>query len=159
MRSVLKNYRAALDAGGDPALIAGWIKETTAVRSATQAMIGAQRPKPARMTEDQIGKIVDGLGGLLGLLHEADPRDRAEVYARIGLRLTYQPGTETMIAEVTSPAIDGVDDVCPRPDTKKWPTHCLGYDDSTRYLSRCRVGVNGRMNDSNEKRAIPASRA
>jgi hypothetical protein len=47
-------------------------------------MIGAQQAKPARMTEDQIGKIVDGLGGLLALLREADPRDRAEVYARIG---------------------------------------------------------------------------
>jgi hypothetical protein len=111
----INNYRAALDAGGDPALIAGWIKETAALRSATQTMIGAQRARPERMTEDQIGKIVDGLGGLLGLLHEADPRDRAEVYARIGLRLTYQPGPETVIAEVASPAIDGVDDVCPRP--------------------------------------------
>jgi DNA invertase Pin-like site-specific DNA recombinase len=115
----INNYRAALDAGGDPALIAGWIKETAALRSATQTMIGAQRARPERMTEDQIGKIVDGLGGLLGLLHEADPRDRAEVYARIGLRLTYQPGPETVIAEVASPAIDGVDDVCPRPDTPK----------------------------------------
>jgi site-specific DNA recombinase len=112
----IKSYRAALDAGGDPVLIAGWIKETTALRTATQAMIGAQRAKPARMTEDQIGKIVEGLGGLLGLLRDADPRDRAEVYARIGLRLTYQPGTKTVIAEVTAPAINRVDDMCPRGD-------------------------------------------
>jgi site-specific DNA recombinase len=112
----IKNYRAALDAGGDPVLIAGWIKETTALRNATQAMIGAQRPKSARMTEDQIGEIVEGLGGLLGLLRGADPADRAEVYARIGLRLTYRPGPETVIAEVISPAINGVDDVCPRGD-------------------------------------------
>ena len=112
----LKNYRAALDAGGDPALIASWIKETTALRTATQAMIGAQRTTPERMTDDQIGTIVDGLGGLLGLLRDADPRDRAEVYARIGLRLSYQPGPETVIAEITSSAIDGVDDVCRRGD-------------------------------------------
>jgi hypothetical protein len=102
----IKSYRAALDAGGDAVVIAGWIKETTALRAATQAMIGAERAKPERMTEDQIGNIVEGLGGLLGLLRDADPRDRAEVYARIGLRLTYQPGTETLIAEATSPAID-----------------------------------------------------
>jgi hypothetical protein len=68
------------------------------------------------MTEDQISTIVEGLGGLLGLLRNADPRDRAEIYARLGLQLTYRPGTETLIAEVTSPAIDGMNNVCPGPD-------------------------------------------
>jgi site-specific DNA recombinase len=68
------------------------------------------------MTKVQIAKIVEGLGGLLGLLHEADPIDRAEIYARVGLQMIYRPGTETLIAEVTSPAIDGVLNVCPRGD-------------------------------------------
>ena len=112
----LKRYRAALDAGGDPALIAGWIKETTAIRAATQAMLGAKPVRRQRLTEDQIAKIVEGLGGLLALLHNADPLDRTEIYARVGLQMTYRPGTETVIAEVISPAIDGVLDVCPRGD-------------------------------------------
>jgi len=57
--------------------------------------------------------------------HRGDvPADRAEVYARIGLRLTYQPGPETVIAEVISPAINGVDDVCPRGDCNH--THTWG---------------------------------
>jgi site-specific DNA recombinase len=109
----LAQYRAALDAGGDAAVV-GWIKETTAIRAATRAMLGAQPTRPQRMTDQQIAKIVEGLGGLLGLLHNADPTDRAEIYARVGLHMTYRPGTETVIAEVISPAIDGVLDMCPR---------------------------------------------
>jgi site-specific DNA recombinase len=53
------------------------------------------------MTDAQIAKIVDGLGGLLGVLQNADPTDRAEIYARVGLQMTYRPGTQTVIAEVT----------------------------------------------------------
>jgi site-specific DNA recombinase len=77
-------------------------------------MLGAQSAKPQRMTEEQIAKIVEGLGGLLGLLHSAHPMDRAEIYARLGLRMTYRPGVETVVAEVISSTIDGVLDVCPR---------------------------------------------
>jgi site-specific DNA recombinase len=110
----LAQYRAALDAGGDPAVIVGWIKETTTVRSATQAMLGAKPTAPERMSEEQIAMIVEGLGGLLGLLRQADPRDKAEIYSRLGLQLTYRPGSETLIAEVISPAIDGVNNVCRR---------------------------------------------
>jgi site-specific DNA recombinase len=64
----LPQYRAALDAGGDPAVIVGWIKETTAVRAATQALLTAKRKTPERVSEEQISMIVQGLGGLLGLL-------------------------------------------------------------------------------------------
>lgn len=79
-------YRAALDAGGDPAVIVEWIKETTGIRTATQAMLGAGPAKPQRMTEEQIAKIVEGLGGLLGLLRNADPMDRARPTPPSGCR-------------------------------------------------------------------------
>jgi hypothetical protein len=32
--------------------------------------------------------IVQGLGGRLRLLQSADPRDKAEIYSRLGLQLT-----------------------------------------------------------------------
>jgi site-specific DNA recombinase len=70
------------------------------------------------MSEDQIALIVDALGGLLGLLADADPRDRADIYARVGLQMVYRPGTETVLAQVTSSAVDGVANVCPRTDTR-----------------------------------------
>lgn len=112
----LAQYRAPLDAGGDPAVIVGWIKESTAVRAATQAMLGAKPKAPERMSEKQISMIIQGLGGLLELLRQADPRDKAEIYSRLGLQLTYRPGSETLIAEVVSPAIDGVNNACRRGD-------------------------------------------
>jgi site-specific DNA recombinase len=50
------------------------------------------------MTGDQLDAIADAFNDLFRLLRDADSRDKAEPYSRIGLRLTYQPGPETMIA-------------------------------------------------------------
>jgi hypothetical protein len=122
-RGVPRRERGSADAasapagltGGDLALASGSYlnARATAIRAATQAMLGTKPARRQRLTEDQIAKIVEGLGGLLTLLHNADPLDRTEIYARVGLQMTYRPGTETVIAEVMSPAIDGVLDVCP----------------------------------------------
>jgi len=117
----INRYRAALDAGGDPALIAGWISETTAIRKTAQGRLGLTEAPPHRMTDDQISAIADAFASLLDLLRDADPRDKAELYARIGLQMTYRPGPETVIAEVATPAINGVFDGCPRIDLN--PTH------------------------------------
>jgi site-specific DNA recombinase len=65
------------------------------------------------MSEDQIAAIVDAFGGLLGVLKRADPQDRAEIYTRIGLEMTYRPGAGTVIAKVRS-KIDRVPTWCPR---------------------------------------------
>ena len=112
----IDRYRAALDAGGDPALVAGWITETTAIKRAALARLGLTDAPPQRMTEDQIAAIVDAFGGLLGHLKRADQQDRAEIYTRIGLEMTYRPGTETVIAEVRSNEINRVPVWCPRGD-------------------------------------------
>lgn len=109
-------YRATLDAGGDPALIAGWIGETTTIKKAAQARLGLTEAPPQRMTGDQLDSIAEAFNDLFRLLRDADPRDKAELYSRIGLRLTYQPGPETMIAEVCTPANDRVFNWCPRGD-------------------------------------------
>jgi len=71
------------------------------------------------MTSDQLDAIAAAFNDLLRLLRDADPRDKAELYSRIGLRLTYQPGPETMIAEVVTPANDRVFSWCPRPNTRE----------------------------------------
>lgn len=67
-------------------LIAGWIKETTETKNAALARLSVTADRPRRMTDAEIGAIVEGFGGLLGLLRGAEPQHRAEVYARIGLR-------------------------------------------------------------------------
>nr|WP_242625355.1 recombinase family protein [Krasilnikovia cinnamomea] len=118
----INRYRATLDAGGDPALIAGWISEATALKRGAQARLGLTEAPPQRMTGDQLDTIADAFNDLFRLLRDADPRDKAELYSRIGLRLTYQPGPETMIAEVVTPANSRVFDWCPRIDTHPMPT-------------------------------------
>ncbi|OJF10745.1 recombinase family protein [Couchioplanes caeruleus] len=115
-------YRATLDAGGDPALVAGWISETTAIKKAAQARLGLTQVPPERMTEQQIAAIVEAFGGLLGLLRRAERQDRAEIYTRIGLQMIYRPGTETVLAEVRSKEIDRVPVWCPRGDRYHNPT-------------------------------------
>jgi site-specific DNA recombinase len=44
--------------------------------------------------------MMDELGDIVTALAEADPAGKAEVYRQLGLRLTYQPETKTVRAEV-----------------------------------------------------------
>jgi hypothetical protein len=88
----INRYRDTLDAGGDPALIAGWITEATTAKKTAQARLGLTEAPPQRMTNDQLDAIADAFKDLFGLLRDADPRDRAELYSRLGLRMTYRPG-------------------------------------------------------------------
>ncbi|WP_433797623.1 hypothetical protein [Actinoplanes sp. CA-252034] len=114
--SKISRYRATLDAGGDPELIADWIRETTAIKKAAQSRLGLTEAPPQRMTAHQIDTIAEAFNDLFRLLRDADPRDKAELYSRIGLRMTYKPGLETLIAEVSTPASSRVFDWCPRGD-------------------------------------------
>ncbi len=94
----LTQYRAALDAGGDPAIVARWITETEAQRAKYQALKRPAAPRQT-MSKQEIATIVNALADLLGVLRDADPADKAEIYTRLGLKLTYQPGNRTVRAE------------------------------------------------------------
>ncbi len=60
--------------------------------------------KAARtVSREEIRGIVEGFGGLLALLRQADPANKAEFYRRLGLRLTYDHETRMVLAE-TRPA-------------------------------------------------------
>jgi hypothetical protein len=96
----LARYRATLDAGADPAIVARWITETGAERAKHQATKRAtpQRAAPS-MSRDEIVSVVTALSDLLTVLRRADPADKAEIYTQIDLRLTYQPSNRTVRAE------------------------------------------------------------
>ncbi|HUL27109.1 MAG TPA: hypothetical protein VLW44_15225 [Streptosporangiaceae bacterium] len=94
----LTQYRAALDAGGDPTIVACWITETEAQRAKYQALKRPAAPRQT-MSRQEIATIVNVLADLLGVLRDADPADKAEIYVRLGLKLTYQPGNRTVRAE------------------------------------------------------------
>jgi site-specific DNA recombinase len=106
-------------------VISTWIPVSSAV--SRTAVSGSDSPRSMappgsaqRMTADQLDAIAEAFNDLLRLLRNADPRDRAELYSRIGLRLTYQPGPETVIAEVVTPANGRVFDMCPEGDVNPY---------------------------------------
>jgi site-specific DNA recombinase len=112
----LARYRAALEAGTDPNLVAQWTAEVTTTRAAAQAQLGdATGAKPSRMTPDDITTLIASLGNLLTVLRDADPADKATIYHGLGLRLTYQPGQKKVIAEA-KPAAIMYEGLCPRPE-------------------------------------------
>lgn len=55
------------------------------------------------MTEADIKAIVDKLADIAGVLQDADPDDKAEVFRQLGLRLTYHPGRQLVEAQIEAP--------------------------------------------------------
>jgi site-specific DNA recombinase len=105
----LERYRAALDAGADPAVVTDWISQTQAERARAEADLHEQSGNsPRRMSRAEINDLVQALGDIVTVLRDADPVNKAEVYRQLGLRLTYQPETQTVRAEVELNAHRGV---------------------------------------------------
>ncbi|MFE9191060.1 hypothetical protein ACFYL6_15735 [Micromonospora sp. NPDC007208] len=52
------------------------------------------------MSRSQIVDLVRALGDITAVLRDADPADKAEVYRQPGLRLNYQPETQTVRAAI-----------------------------------------------------------
>ena len=50
------------------------------------------------MSKEEIAATVNAITDLMTVLHNVDPADKADVYAHLGLRLTYNPGPKTVIA-------------------------------------------------------------
>jgi site-specific DNA recombinase len=51
------------------------------------------------MSREEIQYIVATLTNLATTIQDADPRDKAEIYNGLGLRLTYHPGRAAVLAE------------------------------------------------------------
>ncbi|MEV1286134.1 recombinase family protein [Micromonospora sp. NPDC049679] len=97
----LERYRAALDAGADPAVITGWIAQTQTERARAEAELHVNTGNsPRRMSRTEITELVQALGDIITALRDADPTDKAEVYRQLGLRLTYHAETQTVRTEV-----------------------------------------------------------
>lgn len=98
----LAKYRAALEAGADPVLVAEWIKEVRAEREYVTNQIAALEPQKAthrKMTQKEIEQLTTSIGGLPAVLRKAYPTDNLEVYRQLGLKLTFDHTTRTVVAE------------------------------------------------------------
>jgi site-specific DNA recombinase len=101
----LDRYRAALDAGADPAVVAQWIAETQTERQRAQARQQAEAASSSAasvndLTADDVLAMIEELGDMVVVLGEADPEHKQQVYRDLGLRLTYLPERQTVRADV-----------------------------------------------------------
>ncbi|MFG2845148.1 recombinase family protein [Kitasatospora sp. NPDC048296] len=86
----LATHRAALEAGADPKIVAGWMAET----QARQAAADRARTAPftdAQPTIDEIAALVRQCSQLAGLVADAEPAEKSAVYRSLGIHLTYDP--------------------------------------------------------------------
>ena len=119
----LKRHRAALEAGADPVLITSWIAETQARRAVAEARLRKPTGR-RRMTRDEITSLVTALEDAMQVLRDADPADKAEVYSRLGLTLTYHPQKRLVAAKFCPEKFMYVGK-CPRTVCTKQPKHTL----------------------------------
>jgi site-specific DNA recombinase len=95
----LAQYRAILDAGANSGTVAAWIAETEAEKASYA--LSARRPEPPRrMTEQEINAIVEKFADIARVLTDADPDAKAEIFRKLGLKLTYHPGRRLVKAQI-----------------------------------------------------------
>ena len=100
----LAQYRALLEQGTDPAIVAKWIGEVEAERTRLQAAARTV-PADAPVSEDELSALVNALGDIVKVIAEAAPADKAELYKELGLRLEYDINANAVNAAVM--ATDG----------------------------------------------------
>jgi hypothetical protein len=69
----IARYKATLDAGADPAVVAGWITTTQAERAAALAQLRPAEDRASRrLSRTEIADLIDRLGDLVATLRQAD---------------------------------------------------------------------------------------
>ena len=85
-------------------MIGPWIAETQARKVTAQAEIRTATGR-RQMSRDDIAAIVAALADLAQVVREADPADKADIYAQLNLTLTYQPG-QRLVEATVKPGLD-----------------------------------------------------
>jgi site-specific DNA recombinase len=93
----LGRYRAALEAGTNPAIVARWIREVTELRR--RAEREARAATVPAVSVGELRALVEELGDLIKVLEQADPAKKAELYESLGLNLVYHPQDRQVTVE------------------------------------------------------------
>jgi site-specific DNA recombinase len=112
----LARYRAALEAGTDPALIARWTAEVNAQRVMAQTRLRQAAGRTA-MAPGEIAALVNAIGDLVAVLHRADTADKAAIYRHLGLKLTYKQEAHIVQVHAQPDLTDMGFSSCPRGDS------------------------------------------
>jgi len=97
----LDRYRALLEAGTDPAVVAGWIEDVQKERSRAQAALDAidSSQRIDLTTASDVREAVEHLGGLVGLLQVSDAKLRTRFYEEADVLGTYLPDSRSVDIE------------------------------------------------------------
>jgi hypothetical protein len=93
----LAKYRAALDKGADPTVVAAWIAEVQGERLAAERTLATRAATV--LTAADARELVLALGDIARVLEDADPALKAKVYADLGIQLTYRPNERIVLVE------------------------------------------------------------
>ena len=86
----LANYHKALDLTDEIGPFIGWIAEVEKERRQLETQLGRSIPGE-KLTKDQVRVLIKHLRGIVDVLANADPADKAELYAEMGVSLNYHP--------------------------------------------------------------------
>jgi hypothetical protein len=126
----LARYRAALEAGTDPAVVTEWIKQAQAELRAAESLRRLRPTPPPRWSRDQLQRLTTAVTDLAGMIKEADPVDKTKIYSGLGVRLVYHPGKRAVLAEARPAAPARVRKVRvggPRTTTSTWSWRARNY--------------------------------
>jgi site-specific DNA recombinase len=98
----LSRHRAALEAGADPAVVAGWIAEEQARKAEAEARLRRAPAQRAQLGKEDLAKVIRRLGDLIPVLTEANPVRKAKIYANLGLLLVLYPGDNKVLVKSSS---------------------------------------------------------
>lgn len=92
----LDRYRAALEAGTDPAIVQQWIAEVTATRAAAEVQLRDSHTAPEGLTPEQVRGLLEQAGGLVNALDRSDPALHAQLYEELDIDGVYDPNSHTV---------------------------------------------------------------
>jgi len=84
----LARYQAVLDGDGDIVTVTKWIAETERRKNTAHAQLRSQR-SDGELSADQIKQLVADLCDIVGVLRQAAPQQKAEIYRELGVSLRY----------------------------------------------------------------------
>ncbi len=91
---------ARAEAGADPAVVAGWIKEVEGDRLAAERELASTASTAQPLSEAEIRSLVTSQRRVLRSLARATPEQRAAIYGQtMGLRITYNPADASIEVE------------------------------------------------------------
>ena len=96
----VENLRKAVEAGADPALVAEWTTTARRDRDDARRVLNAATPATEPVTRADIAALVGSMGEVAAKLAKATPAQRQKLYAQLGLRIDFTPGSTTLKAQL-----------------------------------------------------------